>query len=188
MKKLLLTFALILIILSAVFGQERNTGVKAEQAINLNLLGLVFGGLSYLEYERMVNQFLSVAFRIDYFAYDYKESETNYTYNESGNGFGLGSSVRAYLNANNQLKGFYGGFGMDVISVNWKWDENDSGSKYNGSGSTTSFAIHFQTGYKFNIGNNFHIDPSLYAEYLSTDESLAIGLIVSPALSLGVKF
>jgi len=161
---------------------------EPEQAIAVNPLGLIWQGVSYIEYERMITPGMSVAFRLDYFQYDYEESESNYSYDEEGSGAGFGAGLRFYTKGNGQMIGFYGGAFIDAVQVDWEWNEDDNGRLDGGSGQTFSFSILFQIGYKIKITDNFFIDPSLYGGYLSTDESLDIGIVASPALSLGYKF
>jgi len=71
-----------------------------ERAVNINPVGVLFQGLSYVEYEYMIAPTVSIAARLDNFRYKYNEKETNYTYDEKGNGFGLGGGVRFYFRKN----------------------------------------------------------------------------------------
>lgn len=165
-----------------------NAQTEPEQAIAINPLGIVWQGFSYIEYERMVSPGMSVAFRIDYFQYTYEENESNYTYDEEGKGSGVGGGIRFYTKGTGKMEGFYGGAFIDAVQVDWEWNEDDNGRRESGDGQTFSFSILFQIGYKINLGNRFFVDPSIYGGYLSTDESLDIGVVASPALSLGYKF
>jgi hypothetical protein len=170
-------------LLNSALAQE-----KPEQAIAVNPLGAIWQGLSYVEYERMISPGMSVAFRVDFFQYTYDEEESNYTYDEEGSGAGVGGGVRFYTKGNGKMEGFYGGAFIDAVQVDWEWNEDDNGRRDSGSGQTFSFSILFQVGYKIGIGDHFFIDPSIYGGYLSTDASLDIGIVASPALSLGYKF
>jgi hypothetical protein len=179
-------FVVLLALASLGFGARAQE--SPEQAIAVNPLGVIWQGLSYVEYERMVTSSMSVAFRIDYFQYTYSEEESNYTYDEEGKGAGVGGGVRFYTKNTGKMEGFYGGAFFDMVQVDWEWDEDDNGRMDSGSGQTFSFSILFQIGYKISLGDRFFFDPSVYGGYLSTDDALDIGIVASPALSLGVKF
>jgi len=184
MMRVLLVILIQVLLCGRISSQE---SLPLEHAISVNPIGFVWQGIAYVEYERMVNNSMSVVGRVDYFQYDYEESESRYTYTEEGSGFGVGGGIRLYSKGNGELKGFYGGAFVDVVNVDWEWEEDDNGREDFGSGETWSFSLLFQIGYKISLGNRIFIDPSIYGGYLSTDQSLDIGFVASPSLALGVR-
>jgi len=160
-----------------------------ERAVNINPVGVLFQGLSYVEYEYMIAPTVSIAARLDNFRYKYNEKETNYTYDEKGNGFGLGGGVRFYLKKEGVLDGLFGGIGVEFVQEKWEWTENDYGYHYEGDGTTFAFALHFQAGYKIKVNENIYVEPSFYSGWFSMSEEdiEGFGIFVSPALSVGFK-
>ncbi len=160
-----------------------------EQSIGINPVGVLYQGLSYLEYERKIRPNASLTCRIDNFRYDYSESETSYTYDEEGNGYGVGIGIRHYFYADDDIQGFYGGTGIDLVSVDWNWNEYDYGSTYQGEGTTMSYAFHANIGYKFMLDEQFFLSPSLYTGwiYISNENLAGFGLFISPAVTIGSK-
>ncbi len=190
-KRQLLLFLISFLFLntaSAVDGLD----MPPDRLIGVNPLGMMLGGLSWLEYETMSVPGSGMVMRGDLFAYKYDEEEgSSYSYHEDGSGFGVGFGMRSYFNGR-RMNGFYGGIAADVVSVSWKWDENDYGTSYSGSGNTLALALTFQAGSKIFISDTLYIDPSLNAGYImllsSNEDSSGLGLLVMPALTVGMVF
>ena len=168
-------------------------GISAAQPIDhyigVNPIGIVYQGLSYLEYERKLKPRMAVTVRLDNFRYEYEESETSYTYDETGNGYGIGIGLRTYLSQSEDINGFFIGSGAEVLSVNWEWDEYDYGNIYAGDGTTMSFALHASAGYKYMLDDIYFVEPLLYAGwlYIESDELQATGVFIAPAITIGMK-
>ena len=200
MKKIsgyLLITILLIALPSQIFCQQKvsvpesGSSDSYVNAVSINPVGLFLKtGVAYLEYERMLWPKLSLAVRLSYFKWFYKEEDGNYYYDEEGNGVGAGVSFRFYFMSSDELKGIYVGASIDVYATKYDWYEYDYGEYYD-SGNSFGPAFLGQFGYKFVIGKRFLIDPSIYAgvSYFSnTDNREGINFLFSPALSLGFRF
>lgn len=162
---------------------------SGKSLIGINPVGFALGGLSWIAYEGSLASGVTYQARLHYAGYTYDESETNYSYEEKGSGFGAGFSMRGYLLGTQSFSGLYGGVGLDVLNMEWDWTEFDYGFRYAGSGSTLSFAVSSQFGYAIAV-SNVRIDPSIVVGYfVSAEGSKQItGVFFTPALQLSLVF
>ena len=112
---------IVLVLLFVPFIPVLSSAQPVDHYIGVNPVGILYQGLSYLEYERKLRPRMAVTVRLDNFRYDYEESEYRYTYDETGNGYGVGIGMRTYLSQSDDIEGFFVGTGAEVLSGNWEW-------------------------------------------------------------------
>jgi hypothetical protein len=178
---------------------------KRSIGTNLFLFGKVKGG--YLEYEKMITPSLSLSCRFTVLGYtkeidydNYGSSHTSGPYVETGGGVGPGISTRWYTSKSRQLKGFYIGTGLDVLSIHYTWTTNYTYSsgytkyKQEGAGENSFLLVSFtqEIGYKFTIGKYFYLDPAIVlGPYFTTNDdpdAKTVGGFFIPSIKLGTRF
>ncbi len=159
-----------------------------KSLLGINPLGFAIGGISWITFERHLQGGFAYQARFDIIGYDYEEIDGNYSYKETGSGFGGGFSIRGYTLGNAPFSGLFGGFGIDFAFTKWEWTEFDFGP-YAGSGSTTVFVFSTQVGYSI-AASSVRIDPSFLVGYFAGKEGDKgfTGIAFMPALQIGVVF
>lgn len=193
--------------LALVFIPFTACGQNLQKGVFLNPMGLVLGGLSYLEYEHELIPQGHLLVRATLIKYSEEEEEeegyidvyrTKYT--ESAIGPGLGVGTRYYFLPAQYAFSPYGSVGMDFVFVSWEWEETSyrmDGSvyeRYDGDGSTTALAFHFGAGVDIRM-NEFAIQGGILAGSLllegegSQGEELSgSGFFVGLVVALGYRF
>jgi len=170
-----------------------NAADNTQNAITLGIHGGGGAGASAvagtLEYERLMNDWLSIGVRVGGLSYDFEED----SYEESGDGTGIDAAVRFYFTSNG-LEGPHVAIHLGVWQTDWEWtDPTDSPRA--GSGSSTSTNLSAAFGWKFRIGDSFVLQPSLtVGDFLanSTDDTgtqeQELGFYAMVGVALGFAF
>jgi hypothetical protein len=175
---------------------DRLTETPRTSLISLNPIGFVApSGIAWIGYERHLAPQWTLQARLDYVQYEDRWEEYSEKYDETGNGFGAGITIRGFLPSSHAFGGFFAAVAWDVVQVSWKWDDLEKFATYNpkksGSGSTTSAIFTSQVGYSIPI-SQFRIIPALGVSYVQaiggdTRDSFD-GFIFMPTIDFGLEF
>ncbi|MDH3197503.1 MAG: hypothetical protein OEO21_04605 [Candidatus Krumholzibacteria bacterium] len=146
------------------------------RSVGINPIGLMFNGLSFVEYTHPMNEQVSFVARLDFIRWSEEEKEVEgYTdvyrseYTESGKGPGAGVGLRYYMPLSKSVD-FEISTGIDVLMVGWEWNERQYGADGSlsyrpdsGDGTTSAFAFHGGFGAKINVGSTqqFFVEPQV---------------------------
>lgn len=154
---------------------------------NQNLVGVggqavvgpdVTAGVATVAYERTLKANLAIFVKAGTMSWEYDDGY----YYEEGDGTGMEVGISWYPSWEG-LEGFYIGIGGGIWQTEWDWEEDYS----RGSGDTTSFEGFGRVGYRFILGGNFFLEPSVQLGSWFGSES-ELGAYVTPGLSLGATF
>lgn len=184
-------------------------GLNNSRGIIVNPIGIVFGGLSYVEYEHEFSPQTMFLGRFSLVRYSEHEEEIEgyndvhrYEYDESGFGPGIGGGVRYYFIDEHNTISPYVDVGTDIVMVGWSYKENQyrpDNSIYqtlDGSGTTAAFAFHSGAGIRYNLNNskiNFHGGTKLGTLMLNIERDdgangSGIGFFFGLVLGVGYSF
>ncbi|MCK4775075.1 MAG: hypothetical protein KAT30_09825 [Candidatus Krumholzibacteria bacterium] len=203
---LILVFALIIAIPLVSNAQQDRYPV---QTVGVNPLGLIFNGLSFVEYTRPIGPQVSFVTRLDFIRWSEEEIDQEgyrdvYTseYKESGKGPGAGVGIRYYMPVAKSVD-FELSTGIDILMVGWEWEDRqraaDGSLSYapdSGDGTTAAFAFHAGFGAKINLGatKKFFIEPQVLfgTMVLNVERSEGVnasgtGVFLGGAIVLGVN-
>lgn len=202
MKKRLLIISLCIFCISIPYIAQ-----AGNRSLIINPVGLLFGGLSYAEYEHEIIPQTSALFRFSLIKYNNSEDGIegyndcySWEYKESGFGPGIGTGMRYYfLDESNTVSPFVD-VGTDIAIVGWSWEEEQQrrdGSHFqtlDGDGTTTAFAFHLGGGLNINQKNMF-LQLGLKAGTLMLDiekssgvNGSGIGFFIGPIIAFGYHF
>lgn len=170
---LILVFALIIAApLVSMAQQER----YPTPTVGVNPLGLIFNGLSFVEYTHPIGPQVSFVTRLDFIRWSEEEIEQEgyndvYTseYKESGKGPGAGVGIRYYIPVAKSVD-FELMTGIDILMIGWEWEDRqraaDGSLSYapdSGDGTTATFVFHGGFGAKINLGatKKFFLEPQV---------------------------
>jgi hypothetical protein len=148
------------------------------------------GSVLLVEYERLLNDHLSIGGRFGRLDYDYDDG----SYNETGDGNGLEVMVHFYPRGEG-FKGFFLSGSLGFWDVDWEWtDPNDVPTRGTGTSDTIDLAV--AVGWKIPLGSeHVYLEPSLTlgnffsdsTETTGTQES-ELGFYVGAGLKVGGAF
>ncbi|MFQ5585250.1 MAG: hypothetical protein ACE5GF_00260 [Thermodesulfobacteriota bacterium] len=188
-----------LVFLGWLASPDKSYAEGNQNAVNIGAATVIIGSVVYVEYERAINEKISLAGRVGALSYDVDYDEDGGTTNETGDGTGVVASVRFYpthdLQGNN-FEGFYLGGGVGVWSVDWEWEWTHSTfATETGSGSSTALDLNFNLGWKIPLGSDrVYIDPNIALGnlFISTEsksgDSDEVGLYAAAGLAVGITF
>lgn len=108
-----------------------------------------------VDYERHINDKISVLGRVAFLSYDWDDDENE----EDGDGVGVEGGVRFYTSGDS--RGFYIGGNLGYWDTDWDFiDDVGTGFEVRGSGSSQSVVATFDLGYRFQLGESFTIIPN----------------------------
>lgn len=204
MKSRMLARAVSVALLLGMFALPAVATAEPANSINLMGAGLVGPDLSAsvfgLEYERLLNDSLSIMGRFANLDYKYDDD----VYEEDGDGSGFDVGVRFYPGGNG-MRGFFLGGNVGFWSTDWTWiDDKDTGSPSQGDGTTDSFKVEFEVGGRFPLGSEtVSLMPAAHiGSFVGQDsecrqtqptagtctEESEVGFYVLRGLSLGIAF
>jgi hypothetical protein len=162
--------------LAAASGARAQDEPVRPRSVGLNPIGLMFNGLSFVEYTHPVNRQVSFVARLDFIRWSENETEIEgYTdvyrsdYSESGKGPGAGVGLRYFTPLSKSVE-FEISTGIDVLMVGWEWNESQYGADGSlsyrpdsGDGTTSAFAFHGGFGAKISVGSTrqFFVEPQV---------------------------
>lgn len=203
-KKIMQTRGLCLAALFMLFPGTAAAAAAGNNAVNLGGAAAVgpdtSATLVFVEYERMLNDGLTILGRIGNLDYEYDDGD----YLEEGDGPGFEVGVRIYP-AGNGMKGFYFGGAVGLWFTEWDWID-DIGTLWqtSGYGESTALDLNINIGGKFPLGgSNFHIEPhALIGNFFGVDDECyyktggtgtcdleaELGFYAVGAISIGASF
>ncbi len=170
------------------------------RSIGVNPVGMVLNGLSFVEFTYPLAPQFSMVARLDYIRYSEEETEHegyndvyNNEYTEKGSGPGAGFGVRYFAPLSTSVN-FTVSSGIDILMVNWEWNEyqygRDGSLSYrpdSGDGTTTAFAFHGGFGLKIMPGKSktFFIEPQALFGTLSLNVEKDNGTVTGNGFFFG---
>jgi outer membrane autotransporter protein len=157
---------------------------EGKSSVNIGVGGVAGGDLNatvlMLEYERLVQQRLSVLGR--YTNLKYKFDDGTYVEDGKGNGFGVG--VRYYPAGG--MKGFFLGGGVGYFKSTWDFiDDKGKTFETRGTGDSSAFQWGGEVGYRFSLGERVSLTPALnIGSWVGGDNSCKY---TSPASRVGTS-
>ena len=105
-----------------------------NMVIGTNPMGAILGGISWISFEKYINNNLTYQIRADLWRYNESENDRGYLYEEKQTGFGFGGSVRGYVASYQPYSGLFGAIGLDVVNTSWDWQERVTSYSFTVSG------------------------------------------------------
>ena len=134
--------------ISSAKGQKNAVNAGGWAIIGLDLEAVVRA----VEFETLLNNNLSILGRLSALDYEYEES----SYEEDGDGFGLGGGIRYYVSGSG-LDGFYLGGSFEFWDVEYDFEEDII---YLGEGDLKAVNVSAEAGYRFMFNDNIGIVPN----------------------------
>jgi len=134
--------------ISSAKGQKSAVNAGGWGIIGLDLEAVVRA----VEFETLLNDNLSILGRLSALDYDYEES----SYEEDGDGIGLGGGIRYYVSGSG-MEGFYLGGTFEFWDVEYDFEEDIT---ILGEGDLKAINVSAEVGYRFMFTENFGILPN----------------------------
>lgn len=162
-----------------------------NMVIGTNPMGAILGGISWISFEKYINNNLTYQIRADLWRYNESENDRGYLYEEKQTGFGFGGSVRGYVASYQPYSGLFGAIGLDVVNTSWDWQERVTSYSFtvSGNGKTTTVVFSAQFGYALAI-SNVRIEPSVVTgNFILREKGAGVaGVFVAPSVQIGILF
>jgi hypothetical protein len=165
------------------------TNSLAQDPENAVMAGIILnpiGSIVMGEFERRLNDKITIAARVGQIDYDVDYDEDGGTTNETGDGPGIECVFRLY--PGQALKGFYFGGAVGFWNTDWEWKWKGSGSStQTGSGSSTALDINFTLGGKIYVApDKVFIDPSFTIGNFFADSNGKTGEVDEVGIYAGI--